>query len=137
MGAKTADPEPSVTELVEAVAADARRLIGQQVESFKPELREESGRAARAAAEAGAGVGLVTLGGILGAHALVHLLHRSTRLPLWGCYGLAGGLLAAAGGGLLTQARVQAAGLGLAPQTAGALRENVAWLTGRANGRTS
>ena len=131
-----ANPEPSVTELVEDVVDDARRLLTQQIDLFKQELREESGRVVRAAAEVGAGAGLVTLGGVLTAHAAVHLLHRSSRLPLWGCYGLVGGLLAAAGGGLLGRARAEAAGLKLAPQTTEALEENVAWLTGRTNGRT-
>jgi hypothetical protein len=137
MGAKATAPESNVTELVEDVIHDARKLLTQQVELFKQELREESGRAVRAAAEAGAGVGLVTLGGVLSAHALVHLLHRSTRLPLWGCYGLVGGLLAATGGGLLGRARSEVAGLQLAPQTTGALRENVAWLAGQTDGRTT
>lgn len=131
MGVKAAASESNVAELVEGVLTDARQLLTQQIELFQQELREESGRAVQAAAEAGAGVGLVTLGGVLSAQALVHLLHRSTRLPLWGCYGLVGGLLAASGGGLLGRARGHAAGLALVPQSTEALRENVAWLTGR------
>src|SRR3954470_19223855 len=59
MGVSTANPEPGITELVEGVVNDARRLLTQQIDLFKQELREESGRVVRAAAEAGAGAGLV------------------------------------------------------------------------------
>jgi hypothetical protein len=137
MGTMATAGEPGVTELVEGILGDARRLLSQQIDLFKEEVREEVGRAAALAAEAGAGAGLASLGGVLAAHAAVHLLHRATRLPLWGCYGLVGGLLGAAGAGLLVNAKARAAGLRLAPppQTAAALRENVAWLTEQTTGR--
>jgi hypothetical protein len=66
---------------------------------------------------------------------LVHGLRRSTRLPLWGCYGLVGGLLGAVGTALLAEGRRKAAGVRLAPppETAAALRENLAWLEDQAH----
>src|SRR6476620_4304847 len=130
MGTMATADEPSATELVEGILGDARRLLGQQIELFKEEVREEVGRAAALAAEAGAGAGLASLGGVLAAHAAVHLLHRSTRLPLWGCYGLVGGLLGAAGAGLAASGLREAANLRLMPprQTVEALKENYSWL---------
>ena len=60
---------------------------------------------------------------------LVHGLHRSTRLPLWGCYGLVGGLAAAVGGGLVAKGRPPPLGSSSVPrETAAALREDVQWI---------
>ena len=129
MATKTkSTPEPSLTELTQGILDDVRNLLGQQVDLLKAEVRGELDRAAVAAAAGGAGVGLVALGGIFSAHMLVHWLNRSTRLPLWGCYGLVGGALGVAGAGLLNEARRRAAGVHLAPQTTAAIRENLAWL---------
>jgi hypothetical protein len=111
------------------VLREGERLLGQQVDLLKSELRQELGRAAGAALSLGAGTGLLTCGGVLGTLAVVHGLHRATRLPLWTCYGLVAGLSAAAGAGLLAIGRGQLAALapGL-PQSAATLRENLQWL---------
>src|SRR5919201_6364139 len=101
--------EPDLTELVSGILSDAQKLIHQQFELVRQELKEELSGAGAAAASAGAGVGLVALSGVLSAQMLVHLLHRSTRLPLWSCYGLVGGLLGAGGVGALRHARDRAA----------------------------
>jgi hypothetical protein len=77
----------------------------------------------------GAGAGLVATGGAFSAVALVHALHRATRLPLWGCYALMGALLGAAGAGFLADGRARASGVRLPPpETTAALRENLEWL---------
>jgi hypothetical protein len=56
---------------------------------------------------------------------MVHGLHRSTRIPLWGCYGLVGGRWRRPGA---AGAR-RAAGIQLVPrETIAVLREDVAWL---------
>ena len=77
----------------------------------------------------GAGAGLVAAGGVLGTLMVVHGLHRSTRIPLWGCYGLVGGALASAGIGLVAAGTRRAAGIRLVPrETIAVLREDVSWL---------
>ena len=138
--AKKADNahEPSASELVQGILDDVQRLLHQQVDLIKQEVREEIGQAGKAAAAAGAGAGLLTLSGVLSAHMLVHLLHRSTRLPLWGCYGLVGGMAGAAGLAALADARRRAAAVQLAPppETAAALRENLQWVKHEVTGRT-
>ena len=45
----------------------------------------------------GSGIGAVTLGGILLMLMLVHLLEAWTVVPLWGCYGIVGGLFTVVG----------------------------------------
>jgi Putative Actinobacterial Holin-X, holin superfamily III len=115
--------------LVHAVADDVGRLLGQHADLARAELHDGLGRVPAAAAAIGAGAGLVAAGGALGTLMLVHGLHRATRLPLWGCYGLVGGALAAAGCGLIAAGTRHAAGIRLVPrETIAALREDVAWL---------
>ena len=89
-------------------------------------------------ASVGAGVACAAVGGGLGMLMIVHALHRSTRLPLWGCYGLVGGALAAVGAGLMSSGTRKAAGIRLLPrETIGALREDVAWITNQIAEATS
>jgi hypothetical protein len=115
--------------LVRAIAGDAERLLGQHAALARAELRDGLGRVPGAITAIGAGAGLVAAGGILGSLMMVHGLHKSTRIPLWGCYGLVGGALAAAGCGLLAAGGRRAASIRLVPrETIAALREDVAWL---------
>jgi len=116
-------------EIVGAIARDGERLLAQHVELLRNELREEVREAGLAAASAGAGAGLVAAGSVMGALMLVHGLHRHTRLPLWGCYGLVGGLLTTFGTGLIASGAARAARIDLVPrETIAALREDVEWL---------
>jgi hypothetical protein len=123
------DAEPDLMALIKEIVHDSEVLAGQQVRLLRTELREELVHAREAALLLGAGAGLAATGGVFSALALVHALHKATRLPVWVCYGLVGGLLGAAGAGLLSSGRERAAGLRLPPpQTMAALRENLAWL---------
>src|SRR3954468_15269929 len=122
-------PEPSTLALVREIVDDSEALVGQQLDLLRSELREEWAYAQEAALLLGAGAGLVATGGLFSALALVHGLHRATRLSLWSCYGLVGGMLGVAGAGLLATGRQRAASVRLPPpQTMEALRENLAWL---------
>jgi hypothetical protein len=121
--------EPDTATLVKEIIHDSEALVGQQLLLLRREVQDEVALALRAAALLGAGAGMVAIGGAFSAVALVHALHRSTRLPLWGCYGLMGALLGAAGAGFLADGRARASGVRLPPpETAAALRENLEWL---------
>jgi hypothetical protein len=104
-------------ELVSGIVADAEELIGQQIDLLRSEVLQEIRQA-----KAGSG--------ILSTMMLVHLLHKSTRIPLWGCYGLVGGLLGVIGTGLLYSGEKEVADVQLMPppQTAQALKENIEWV---------
>jgi hypothetical protein len=112
------------------LADHAERLLGQQYELLKSEVRQTVQEAGGAAVAAGAGVGLLAVSGVLSVAAAVHLLHRVTGLPLWACYGLTAGAAGAGGVGLLSAARTTAADLQspLLPESRAALRENATWL---------
>jgi uncharacterized membrane protein YedE/YeeE len=122
--------DPDLTTLVKEIVHDSETLIGQQLQLLRSEVTEELDQAKEAALAIGAGAGLVATGGVLSALMVVHALHKATRLPLWSCYGLVGGLLGAAGAGLLAAGRTEALGVRLLPppQTTEALKENLSWL---------
>jgi hypothetical protein len=131
--ARKSGHEPSVTALVEGTVNDGQKLISQQFDLMRQEVRDELGEvndaaitlsagAGLAALTLSAGAGLAALAGVMSAHMLVHLLHRSTRMPLWGCYGVV------AGAEMLNHSRKQAGQIGAFPQTKQTLKENAAWL---------
>jgi Putative Actinobacterial Holin-X, holin superfamily III len=116
--------------LLSEIVSDSQKLISQQVELLRLELLGELPKAKTVAFSLGAGLGLVTAGGLLSTQMLVHLLHRSTHLPLWACYGILAGLLGAVGAKLIDLGRKKIGDLQLTypPQTAEALKENLRWL---------
>ena len=125
----TATNAEEILELVGLVALDTRRLLDQHVQLIRGELRQELGAIPSAVASIGAGAGLAAVGGGLSALMAVHFLHRYTRLPLWGCYGLVAGLLGVTGSCLFASGTRRAANINLVPrESIGALREDVAWI---------
>jgi hypothetical protein len=118
-----------LTGLLGLIAHDAEHLVDQHFELLRAELRQGLRELPPAAVSLATGAGLVTTAGLMGSLMLVHGLHRATRLPLWGCYGLVGGLMATAGGALLTTGLRRAGNLRVTPhETIAALREDVQWL---------
>jgi hypothetical protein len=123
---RTKASQGELPRLVGETITDFEKLIGQHFDLLRGELQQELEKAGRAAVSLGAGAGATTLGGVLGAMMLVHLLHDATRLPLWVCYGAVGGLLGAAGSGLLWQGARAASDVRLIPrQTAEVVREEL------------
>ncbi len=118
-----------ITKLVGLIARDSERLLDQHARLLRSELHESLHAIPRVIAGVGAGAACAAVGGGLGMLMLVHGLHRSTRLPLWSCYGLVGGALAALGAGLMTSGARKAAGISLLPrETIGAVREDALWI---------
>jgi hypothetical protein len=128
--------EPDLSTLVRGIVHDAETLIGLQFDLLRSEVRQELRQARSAALSLGGGAALIGTGGVLAAFAAVHALQRATRLPLWACYGAVGGLLGAAGAGLVAAGLHQAAGVRVVPpQTLEALEENLAWIKDQATPR--
>jgi len=126
-----ADDE-SLTDRLEPIAHDAERLFDLHAELLKSELRQSVAQATPALASLGVGAGLAVTGGFLGSLALVHALNRATRLPLWSCYGLVGGLLGAAGAGLMSSGAHQLSEVNLIPhETIATLKEDIEWVKGK------
>ena len=119
----------TVAPLLTGLMQDAQTLLRQEVALATHELRRELRTTIRAVMSLGIGIGLAAIGGWLLILMLVHLLHALTALPLWACYGIVGGLLAAGGIGLLVLGKQTLVQLHLVPQdTVKTMQENVQWL---------
>jgi len=122
-------PASELSEVVGLIVHDAERLLDQHARLIRSEIRQGLRTLPPAITSIGAGAGLAAVGGSLGILMLVHGLQRSTRLPLWSCYGLVGGTLAALGAGLMASGTRKAASVDFIPrETAQAFREDVAWI---------
>src|SRR5215468_5150800 len=89
--------EPSLAALIGGIINDARDLMLQEFTMAKLEVQDELRKTKAAAISLGIGIGIAAVGGLLLLLMLVHLLHALTPIPLWGCYGIVGGVLLLAG----------------------------------------
>jgi hypothetical protein len=126
------DIASKVVDEIEPAAQDAGRLVELHVDLLRSEIRQTASEVAPAAASLAAGAGLAAAGGLLGSLALVHGLHRTGRLPLWGCYGLVGGLLGAVGAGLMGSGGRRLSQVDVVPrETLATLKEDLEWVRGK------
>jgi hypothetical protein len=124
--------EPSVTQLVSGIITDAERLMGQQLDMLKAELKKDI----RDTRETGEllllGGALLSVAGLLLLISLALLLNWLTdgRLPLWASFGLVGLIVAAGGGIVFYRGRQKLEKLNPLPEkSAEALKENLQWKT--------
>ena len=126
--AGTAAGEPSLTSLLSGIVGDVQQLVRQEINLARTEMKQEWDKAKTAAGALMAGMVLLAVGGVLLCFMLVYLINYF-GVPLWGCFGIVGGVLLLAG--------VVLAGAGYAyaksvhvvpPQTAQTLKENVQWI---------
>jgi len=122
---KTTDQD-TISSLAEGAIQDLEKLVRQNFELLQSEMTQQLEDVKNAALSMGVGAGLAATGVILGTVGLVHLVHRTFRLPLWACYGLVGGALGAVGGELLCTGARKVADVQLIPrQTAEVLKEEL------------
>lgn len=122
--------EPSFVSLVRGIASDAKDLLMQEAALTKLEVQRELRKAKTAAIALGIGIGTFAIGGILLMLMLVHVLDALTVVPLWGCYGIVGGVLVVIGGVLVATGRTKAEALDVVPQpTVARIKESAQWLT--------
>jgi hypothetical protein len=83
----------------------------------------------------GAGAGLAVADGLPGSFMLVHRPNRTTRLPLWGCFGLMGELRATIGVGLVGMGTRRLSGVSvLRRETIATLRDDLEWVRRKTTG---
>jgi hypothetical protein len=121
---------PSLTNLVGGIVEDVQRLIRQEVQLARTEVKQEWDKAKTAAGSMAAGVGLLAVGGLLLCFMLVYLINYSfPSVPLWGCFGIVGGLFVLFGVLLVGVGYARASQVNvIPPQTAQTLKENVQWI---------
>lgn len=108
--------EPSLVSLLGGIANDTKDLLLQEVALIKLEAQYELHKAKSSAIALSIGIGIIAAGGILLLLMLVHLLDVLTVVPLWGCYGIVGGVLVGLGGLLLARGKTPAEELQAVPQ---------------------
>lgn len=125
--------QASLSELVGGIVDDAQTLIRQQVVMLRSEFKEDLRRTKDAAKFMGFGAGLAAVGGLFLVVSLVYLLqYLFPDLHLAACWAIVGGALTLAGLlAVYAGKRKFDAFNPLPDKTAGALQENVSWLTNR------
>jgi len=122
----------SVTNLVSGIISDAQRLMEQQANLLKTELRRDMQDAKETGTFLVIGGAVLGTGSLLLLFMLVHLLSWLTenRLPLWGSFGIVGGLVAVVGGIVFYRGQQKLQTMNPLPeQTAEAMKENLQWKT--------
>jgi hypothetical protein len=123
---------PTLPGLFREIVADLQTLFEQQMMLFKEEMQRDIKSLKTAAVLVGAGAGILSLGVVFLLLMLVHVLHTDGELPLWACYGIVGGGLAAAGAGVAAWGTKRLQRVSPLPrESAQALKETVQCLTNR------
>jgi hypothetical protein len=129
-------PEQSLNSLVGGIVSDFQTLLKQQLQLTRKEIETDLVKARKAATIGAIGATLGVLGGFCLSIALALLLHWAiypvrvdlAPIPLWGCFGLVGVLLAAAGGTICFLGVRKAENMGpLLERSTQALEENLEW----------
>jgi hypothetical protein len=123
--------EPSVSNLVSGIVEDTQRLLGQQADLLKADIRKDI----REAKEMGLAMGLAFVllagAGLLLLFMIVHFLSwQWPDLPLWGSFGIVGGLLGIAGVAAYFYGQAKLEKLNPLPENSvEAMKENLQWTT--------
>ncbi|WP_254507253.1 phage holin family protein [Anatilimnocola floriformis] len=122
--------EPSLTQLLSGIITDAQELLRQQLAMLRTEMKEDVRRTKQALVALVCGLALASVGVTLLCFMAVYGLQAAFALPLWACFGIVGGLLAAAGGGAFYAAVIQFNAFNPLPdESAQALKENLQWIS--------
>jgi len=127
--------EPTLTELVSGIADDAQRLIHQQYQMLRAEIKEDVRRTKSALAYMGFGIGASLVGALFLVVALPllinDLLDVVTTRP-WVGWAIIGGVMLVLGIiGLLVGRRIFQKNNPLPDKTLNALEENLSWIANR------
>ena len=119
---------PSLAALLGGIMQDAKDVLVQELTLARLEGQDELRQIKTAALLLGIGIGVSTVGGMLLSLMLVHMLVAYTDVPLWGCYGIVGSVVAVLGGVLLAAGTHKAEEIDVLPQTVETMKENAQWL---------
>jgi len=125
-----AAPQSNVTSLVSGIVDDAQKLLRQQAEMLKAEVKEDFQRSKRAAEFGSMGIVALTVGFLGLVTALAYLLHEQYQFSMWASWGITSALFLAIGAGLATTSYVLLERFNPLPdKTFHALQENLTWKT--------
>jgi len=119
----------SIGTLISGIISDTRNLFAQELRLAKLEIGADLRRVKSAAIMLVAGGVILALGAVLLILMLVHLLDALTDLPLWGAYGIVGGVILLVGLMMLLAGKKKTQDVGLVPdETTEAIKEDVGWI---------
>jgi len=128
------DGSPTLTELVSGIADDAQRLIQQQYQMFRAEVREDFRRTKSAIAYLSVGAFAIAIGAVFLAVALPLLINWAFNLAPWAGWAIVGGVMLVIGLiGLFVGKRIFEKNNPLPDKTLNALEENLSWIANRRN----
>lgn len=120
----------TVTGLVSGILDDAHKLLRQQFDMLKAEVKEDFRRSKRAAEYGGLGIVLLTVGFLGIVMALAYFLHEQYQFSMWASWGITGGLFLIVGGALAATSYIMLERFNPLPdKTFRALQENLSWKT--------
>jgi len=121
--------DPSLASLVGGIINDTKDLLLHEFTMAKLEMQDELRKTKTAAISFAIGAGVTVIGGLLLILMLVHLLATFTTIPLWGSYGIIGGVLLVIGLIFLTTSKQSAEQIEVVPQqTVETLKEHAQWI---------
>jgi len=121
--------ETSVATLIGGIVNDAKDLLINEFTIAKLEIQQEMRKTKSAALAFAVGAGVVGIGGLFLLLMCVHGLVVLLDIPMWGSYGLVGGLLFLVGVILLVRGKHTAEQIDvIPPKTASTLRDNAQWI---------
>jgi Putative Actinobacterial Holin-X, holin superfamily III len=128
------DSSPTLTELVSGIADDAQRLIQQQYQMLRAELREDLRRTKSAVAYLSVGAAALAIGALFLVVALPLLINWAFNLAPWAGWAIVGGVMLVVGIiGLFAGKRIFEKNNPLPDKTLNALEENLSWIANRRN----
>jgi len=126
------DSSSSTASLVGEIIADAQKLIRQEMELAKAELRADWKRAKTSGIEMGVALFVGFLGAFFVSGAVVFLLNAITELPLWACFAIVSAIMIGGAALLYARARRHIKELEVVPrQTVDSIKESVQWIKNR------
>ena len=121
--------ETSVATLIGGIVNDAKDLLINEFTIAKLEIQQEMRKTKAAALAFAVGAGVIGIGGLFLLLMCVHGLAVLLDIPLWGSYGIVGGLLFLVGVILLVRGKHTAEQIDvIPPKTASTLRDNAQWI---------
>ena len=121
--------QQTVTSLVSGIISDAQKLIQQQVELLREEIRTDLRKTKEGVISLAAGAAVAALAAGPLVFMFVALLHELAGWSWWASAGTVGAVFAVAGGGLILAGVQRFRSFNLLPnQSLAALKENLQWI---------
>jgi len=129
-GEDTSAANSSWSELVSGIFIDVTKLLGQELELAKLGLQEDIRRSKAYFAFLIFGGAIAAMGLLMMLFMAAFLLNAGLKLPLWGCFGIVGGLTFLVGGLLVVAAKIKNPIVDFSPQrSAEAIKEDFEWIS--------